>query len=166
MDVEEEILEHGPGPVSLGTKGPAVPEERVFGHGAEVPQIAEEGLQARHLHAGGVLRIVDRVRTDGWFLNAHATFSWNWNNSMVMAFVGQRSAHSAQRMQRSSSLMMALVFTAESPSSWVRWFNSSVGRSFERGTILRQSSGHTSTQPPQRMQREESKTVFTLQERQ
>ena len=57
------------------------------------------------------------------------------------------------------------------PSVWALWdipqaINSGDGLSDERETIFRQRVGHTSTHPPQRMQRLPSKTGVTPQSRQ
>ena len=70
-----------------------------------------------------------------------------WKRSIVMASVGQRMAHSPQRMQRSSSLTIAesgRPFASARATSSAR--SASGSSSASNGTIARQYSGHTSTQ--------------------
>ena len=66
---------------------------------------------------------------------------------MVMASVGQRTAHRPQRMQRSSSLIMAesgRPFASARAASSA--FSASGRSSDSKGTMARQYSGQTSTQ--------------------
>ena len=86
--------------------------------------------------------------------------------SMVMAPVGQRSAHRPQRMHRSSSLTIAPAAASAPSASRKRVELGRARAGATTGTRARQASGQISTQPLHRMQRSESKTVSTLHHRQ
>jgi hypothetical protein len=98
-----------------------------------------------------------RHRRPGW---SSCVLQWSCNvtRSIVIASTGQRIAHSAQRMQRSSSLRMAEFFSrSASPARRRRRSrrpdSSLASRHSVERTSFRHCVGQTSAQPPHSTQR-------------